>query len=264
MDKNLTIENFVKVWEEKNLIEPEKKLESNGISDLNDIMINTEKNVTKNQWKDTGRKKKISGIYKIINRINGKYYVGSSNNIIKRWNEHKLNLNCYRHTNNHLQSSWNKYGKNSFDFLILEKNVSNDKLLEVEQKYLDVAKNEIEKTYNIGFISGRIEMTNEVKEKIRKSKIGKHISKETKEKLRLLKLNIKGKEHPKYDFTIYSFFNIQTNETFTGTPYDFRTKYNLYASCVSLLIHKKVKSTSGWMLSQTTKMSNGFDLRRYL
>jgi hypothetical protein len=32
---------------------------------------------------------KIKGIYKIINKIDGKYYVGSSSNIYKRWNAHK-------------------------------------------------------------------------------------------------------------------------------------------------------------------------------
>lgn len=46
------------IWEEKNLIEPKKKLESSGTSDLNDIIKNIKKNVIKNEWIDIGNKKK--------------------------------------------------------------------------------------------------------------------------------------------------------------------------------------------------------------
>jgi hypothetical protein len=55
---------------------------------------------------------KISGIYKIINKINNKYYVGSS-----------------KHINPHLQNAWNKYGQNNFDFVITEECSSNKKVL---------------------------------------------------------------------------------------------------------------------------------------
>jgi len=34
----------------------------------------------------------VQGIYKIINKNNGKYYVGSSVDIKERWNEHRRNL----------------------------------------------------------------------------------------------------------------------------------------------------------------------------
>ena len=32
---------------------------------------------------------KISGVYKITNKINGKFYIGSSINIKRRWESHK-------------------------------------------------------------------------------------------------------------------------------------------------------------------------------
>src|SRR5271169_6187061 len=73
----------------------------------------------------------VSGIYKIVNKISGKYYVGSSNDIngtYGRWYEHINNLRANRHDNDHLQKSWHKYGTNAFEFIIV-KEVPPDKLL---------------------------------------------------------------------------------------------------------------------------------------
>ena len=91
------------------------------------------------------------GVYKIVNKINGKYYVGSSNDIKCRWSGHKNKLNNNVHENSHLQRSWNKYGSNNFDFIIVEETL-NDKLS--EQHYLDIAKNERKNCYNTSFIVG--------------------------------------------------------------------------------------------------------------
>ena len=60
-----------------------------------------------------------SGIYKITNTINGKCYVGSSADIDARWRKHKHLLNNNKHHSVHLQSSWNKYGKDVFEFKII-------------------------------------------------------------------------------------------------------------------------------------------------
>ena len=87
-----TIKEKEVVWEEKNLIEPMTKLGSNGELDVCDIIINT--NDLKESVPSTDiTKRKISGIYKIINKVNGKYYVGSAKNIRGRWNGHKHLLN---------------------------------------------------------------------------------------------------------------------------------------------------------------------------
>ena len=63
---------------------------------------------------------KNCGIYLILNKANGKGYVGQSKNIKQRWVKHKSDLNRKTHSNQHLQRAWNKYGKENFDFLILE------------------------------------------------------------------------------------------------------------------------------------------------
>ncbi len=76
------------------------------------------------------------GIYKITNKKNGKFYIGSSKHIDRRWWEHKNDLNKNQHTNLKLQHAWNYYGEDSFEFVILE-NIDESKLLEREQFYLD-------------------------------------------------------------------------------------------------------------------------------
>jgi len=58
----------------------------------------------------------MSGVYVIENTINGQRYVGSSSNVYKRWNGHQYALQKGIHHSQHLQLSWNKYGKESFLF----------------------------------------------------------------------------------------------------------------------------------------------------
>lgn len=91
---------------------------------------------------------KISGIYKIINRVNGKYYVGSSDDIERRFERHKLELNKNRHHSIKLQRAWTKYGKENFNYNIIE-NISKHELLQREQYYLDICKENPNTNYNI-------------------------------------------------------------------------------------------------------------------
>ena len=90
---------------------------------------------------------KISGIYKIINNVNGKIYIGSSEDIERIWYHHKNCLNKGTHINKHLQAAWNKYGENSFSFEVVEKCNPEDNL-EIEQKYVDMYWDE-KSLYNI-------------------------------------------------------------------------------------------------------------------
>lgn len=88
-------------------------------------------------------------IYKILNKINGKFYIGSTNNAKRRWNQHRTELNKNIHCNKHLQNAWNKYGENNFDFIILEKSMDEDNQFEMEQKYLNELNPFNLKGYNI-------------------------------------------------------------------------------------------------------------------
>ena len=77
-----------------------------------------------------------SGVYKITNKINGKFYIGSAINCFKRW--------CKKY-NEHLESAFKKYGKENFIFEIIENVEDTSKLIEREQYYMDLLKPEYNK-----------------------------------------------------------------------------------------------------------------------
>lgn len=79
-----------------------------------------------------------SGIYIIINIVNGKYYIGQAQDINRRWQTHQSNLSRnINEPNEYLQNAWNKYGKDNFYFGILEPVDDLLKLTEREQYWLD-------------------------------------------------------------------------------------------------------------------------------
>ena len=51
-----------------------------------------------------------SGIYQILNKVNGKSYVGQTDDFEIRERNHRNSLRANKHFNKHLQSSWNIYG----------------------------------------------------------------------------------------------------------------------------------------------------------
>jgi group I intron endonuclease len=60
------------------------------------------------------------GIYKIINVVNNKFYVGSAENFTRRKRVHWWMLRRGTHGNKHLQAAWGKYGEQAFTFVIVE------------------------------------------------------------------------------------------------------------------------------------------------
>jgi group I intron endonuclease len=122
-----------------------------------------------------------SGIYKITNKVNGKFYIGSSNNIKRRWGHHKSNLRSGTHTNYHLQNSYDKHGEDQFEFVLIEE-VRRANLLAKEQEYLDEAFGGDQEIYNISRVAGSpmagLNHTEEVKQ--------------------LLSEKLSGENHPHY------------------------------------------------------------------
>lgn len=87
------------------------------------------------------------GIYKIESINNNKPYIGSSNNIERRWNEHIRQLNKGEHHSIKLQRAWNKYGEDNFVFTIIEECEINE-LLNREHYYIYEVYNSIDLGYN--------------------------------------------------------------------------------------------------------------------
>lgn len=82
----------------------------------------------------------ICGIYKIENLVDNKVYIGQSINIKgSRWPAHLHMLKNNIHYNRHLQNAWNKYGKENFEFSIIEE-CNMDRLDEIEMYYIDLYK----------------------------------------------------------------------------------------------------------------------------
>jgi len=76
----------------------------------------------------------VTGIYEIKCKLTGKIYIGSSVNINRRWMNHKNLLKQNKHYNKYLQSSWNKYGEENFEWRVIEI-VDKENLIESELKW---------------------------------------------------------------------------------------------------------------------------------
>lgn len=77
-----------------------------------------------------------SGIYCIRNLRSGRVYVGSSQTIRRRWQQHRRELAAGTHHAIKLQRSWAKHGADAFGFFVLEA-VDVDRLIEREQHWID-------------------------------------------------------------------------------------------------------------------------------
>jgi group I intron endonuclease len=92
-------------------------------------------------------------IYWIRNKLNGKFYVGSSTQRYVRWRTHKKKLRANTHHCHHLQAAWNKYGEDQFEFSVVERVLQEEGLQAAEDRWLvkHVGKSHC---YNAGLRSG--------------------------------------------------------------------------------------------------------------
>ena len=79
---------------------------------------------------------RISIIYKIINTVTNKCYIGSTSNLKQRISQHFSNLNKNKHPNVHLQSSYNLHGKDCFKTIVLA-NCPIEYQFKLEQWFID-------------------------------------------------------------------------------------------------------------------------------
>lgn len=118
------------------------------------------------------------GVYLIRNTVNGKVYVGSSIHVEKRFRKHASDLKAGRHRSRHLQSAWEFYGEDCFEFCLMEL-CHPSMLLLVEQSYIDRYRSyDRENGYNTCMIAGNslgVKRSEETKQKLRELNTGKKI-----------------------------------------------------------------------------------------
>jgi len=117
------------------------------------------------------------GIYKIRNKVTDKCYVGQSLRVKKRIHEHfrLLELGC--HVNRILQNSYNKYGKDAFDWSLEVECADPKDLDDLENEFLQGRASFDEPSYFNIANEAKVPMrgkrhSEETKKKIAKSKLG--------------------------------------------------------------------------------------------
>ncbi len=132
-----------------------------------------------------------SGIYEIVNTINGKRYAGSAALIKRRWKSHRTTLRGNRHHCTKLQRAWNKYGEAAFAFRVLLVCEPED-LLMYEQISFDALKPE----YNLAPAAGSclgVKHREDAKTRTQPRMKGLTHSDETREKIAAAH---RGRKHP--------------------------------------------------------------------
>jgi group I intron endonuclease len=96
----------------------------------------------------------MQGIYGIYNTVSDKWYVGQASDINQRWAKHKSSLSLGKHDNTHIQFSYNKYGANVFEFVVLEEVAEFSSLTEREEFYVQHKRNTSKGVYNQRIVAG--------------------------------------------------------------------------------------------------------------
>lgn len=78
----------------------------------------------------------FSAIYGIRHATSGRVYVGSATNLKARLRVHRNSLKKGAHHSRYLQAAWEKYGPDSFDFVVLEVVPEKSQLLERENAWI--------------------------------------------------------------------------------------------------------------------------------
>lgn len=116
----------------------------------------------------------VRAVYAIRNRATGNLYVGSSEHVARRFRHHVNMLNRGVHHSSWLQRSWNKRGKDQFQFIVLEVFPDGVNIVERESEFVRMLK----PAYNTNMefaenpMKGR-KHTPESIEKMRLSRLGK-------------------------------------------------------------------------------------------
>lgn len=181
-----------------------------------------------------------SGIYAIFNKKSGKAYIGQTNNLKRRKNDHIRELRKGTHHNKYLQRAYNKDGENAFSFIILEKCPLED-LNCKEKKWieqLETMDSHIGYNLESGGNKNKVvsEKTREAKRGKNNPMFGKKLSKEHIESLRIKNRGLNS------TLTEKDVKNIKEQLVNGTAAAKLSEKYN-----VSLGVISKIKSCKNWV-----------------
>ena len=133
--------------------------------------------------------KELPGVYAIIHIKSGTTYIGGTTGPIRiRWNAHKHDLNANDAHNPYLQAAWNVYGAEAFKCVALENTESPDSVFQHEQTWIDMARLDDLKLYNLNYratipyMLGRTH-DEEARKKISKANLGRKHTAEARENM---------------------------------------------------------------------------------
>lgn len=220
--------------------------------------------------------KRKTGIYKIINTITGKVYVGSSKDMDKRWIQHKNHLSKDKHHSKKLQNSVNKHGLDNFIFEVVEE-CSKDILIEREQYWIDLL-GSYKTGYNCNTKAGitlgmlgkkhsedtkskmrkkRGPMSDNTKKKLSKLLSGRKHSKEVRDKMRKTRINFKHSEETKEKMRLIAIKNknLVNNKNMATHGHSEETKEKISKSKLGKRLTKKRKSPKPFTEEHRKKLS---------
>ena len=160
----------------------------------------------------------MSGIYKIQNKVNGKFYIGQTTKSFEdRWDEHRKDLNGDRHHNLHLQRSWKKYGEEAFEFSAWLETCPDENVLNFwEKAAIGDDYNDRSRCYNLKEGGGNGRHSEETKKKMSEILTGRKRSEEAKKNMSKVKL---GENNPFWGKTLNEEHKQKLSDALKGKPH---------------------------------------------
>jgi len=158
-------------------------------------------------------------IYKITNKINGKAYIGQTiQKVEQRWKEHckksKQNISA-------ISQALTKYGKENFTFEVIKKDILNiEELNRLENLYIKLENTMSPFGYNLTEGGLNYIVSDITKERMRNASLGKKLSPETVEKIKMAKEDITYSENSIYRQKLGKLLKNLYIETNTGVRYN--------------------------------------------
>ena len=198
------------------------------------------------------------GIYKIVNTVNNRVYIGSSCCLDKRKYNHFLMLRNGNHDNNYLQRQYDKYGLDKFEFIIIEyidyvcdKRELKDILMEKELYWMSKYNSTNRKNgynlrchpnSNLGYI-----FTKKHRENISKARKGMKLSEEHKKKISISTMGENNHwygKHGKDNPLSRPIINLTSEKVYESTE-DAAKEYGVYPSSITAAMNGKINTVKG-------------------